>query len=131
VGGGYLVRTWRTWPVAVAVPTLYLWFADRVAIGLGVWTISETFTLGIDLFGLPMEEATFFLVTNLLVVQGLVLFEWVLHRYGRLVLDADAADPESTPLVDDVAADAGTPRNAAAPRRASARDGPPTADRGR
>jgi hypothetical protein len=93
VGGGYLVRQRREWPVAVAIPTLYLWFADRVAIGLGVWTISSTQTLGVDIIGLPLEEAAFFLVTNLLVVQGLVLFEWVMHRWGRLTLD-DATDPD-------------------------------------
>ncbi|MFB6305283.1 MAG: lycopene cyclase domain-containing protein [Haloferacaceae archaeon] len=78
VGGGHLARTWRRWGVAVAVPTLYLWFADRVAIGLGVWVISEEHTTGVELLGLPVEEATFFLVTNLLVVSGLVLFEWVI-----------------------------------------------------
>jgi hypothetical protein len=96
VGGGYLVRQRHEWTVAVAVPTLYLWFADRVAIGLGVWTISSTQTLGVYILGLPLEEATFFLVTNLLVVQGLVLFEWVMHRWGRLVLDAnEPLDPDS------------------------------------
>ncbi len=99
VGGGYLLRQRREWPVAVAIPTLYLWFADRVAIGLGVWTISETFTVGIDILGLPLEEATFFLVTNLLVVQGLVLFEWVMHRWGRLTLDDDAGGTDRTPVV--------------------------------
>ena len=95
VGGGYLVRARHEWPVAVAIPTLYLWFADRVAIGLGVWTISEEFTTGIDLLGLPVEEALFFLVTNLLVVQGLVLFEWVMHRWNRLTLADDAADTDA------------------------------------
>lgn len=95
VGGGYLTRTWREWPVAVAIPTLYLWFADRIAIGLGVWSISETQTLGIDLLGLPLEEAVFFLVTNLLVVQGLVLFEWVMHRWGRLTLDTPSVGTDS------------------------------------
>lgn len=78
VGGGYLARTWRTWSVAVAVPTLYLWFADRVAIGLGIWTLSGAHTTGLALLGLPVEEATFFLLTNLLVVSGIVLFEWVI-----------------------------------------------------
>jgi hypothetical protein len=96
VGGGYLVRRRHEWTVAVAVPTLYLWFADRVAIGLGVWTISNTQTLGVYILGLPLEEATFFLVTNLLVIQGLVLFEWVMHRWGRLTLDAnEPLDPDS------------------------------------
>jgi lycopene beta-cyclase len=64
----------RLWTVAVAVPTLYLWIADAVAIHLGVWHISEAHTLGPALGPLPLEEAVFFLVTNLLVVQGLILF---------------------------------------------------------
>ena len=58
----------------VAAPTLYLWIADRVAIGAGIWSISDEYTTGLHLIGLPIEEAAFFLVTNLLVVQGLILF---------------------------------------------------------
>lgn len=70
-------RIWaarRLFARAVAVPTLYLWLADWFAIRRGIWHISETFTTGLHLFGLPIEEALFFLVTNLLVVQGLLLF---------------------------------------------------------
>jgi lycopene cyclase domain-containing protein len=78
VGGGYLVRTWRRWAPAVGVPTLYLWFVDRLAIGRGVWTISKEFTTGLTVVGLPIEEAAFFLVTNMLLVYGLMLFEWVI-----------------------------------------------------
>lgn len=55
------------------IPTLYLSIADAVAIETGVWSISSRFTLGINLFGLPLEEATFFFVTNLLVVKGILL----------------------------------------------------------
>jgi lycopene beta-cyclase len=60
--------------VAIAVPTLYLWFADTVAIRLGIWEISRRYTLGPRPLGLPVEEAVFFLITNILVVQGLILF---------------------------------------------------------
>lgn len=63
-----------TWALGVAVPTVYLWVADRIAIGLGIWDISDTFSLDLDPLGLPIEEAVFFLVTNLLVVQGLMMF---------------------------------------------------------
>ncbi|HSJ32356.1 MAG TPA: lycopene cyclase domain-containing protein [Longimicrobiales bacterium] len=59
---------------AVAVPTVYLWIADRVAIGAGIWSISPRYTTGVHIAGLPLEEAAFFLVTNLLVVQGVQLF---------------------------------------------------------
>ncbi|MFB6193779.1 MAG: lycopene cyclase domain-containing protein [Halobaculum sp.] len=82
VGGAYLLRTWRVWLPAVAVPTLYLWAIDRIAIGLGIWTIAEPTKTGVEILGLPVEEATFFLFTNLLVVYGLVLFEWVIHRWN-------------------------------------------------
>lgn len=58
---------------AIGLPTLYLWVADATAIASGIWTISDAYTLGIALFGLPMEEATFFLLTNCLVVKGILL----------------------------------------------------------
>ena len=73
VGATQLWATKGTWFTGTLVPTLYLWIADRVAIGQGIWSISDVYTTGLDLFGLPIEEATFFLVTNLLVVQGLLL----------------------------------------------------------
>ncbi len=73
---GHKIWAWRR-PVfwGIAVPTVYLWVADGLAIGLGIWEISATYTLGPAVLGLPIEEATFFLLTNVLVVQGLVLFE--------------------------------------------------------
>ncbi len=66
--------------LAIFVPTLYLWLVDRIAIGLGIWVISETHTTGVMLLGLPIEEAVFFLVTNVFVVQGIVLYMWTLDR---------------------------------------------------
>jgi lycopene beta-cyclase len=72
--GREIAARMRAWAFAVGVPTLYLWIADAVAIRQGVWAISERYTLGPSLAGLPLEEAVFFLVTNLLVVQGLMLF---------------------------------------------------------
>jgi lycopene cyclase domain-containing protein len=58
----------------IVIPTVYLWVADRTAIDQGVWEISERYTLGLAPLGLPVEEATFFLLTNMLVVFGLILF---------------------------------------------------------
>jgi lycopene cyclase domain-containing protein len=71
----------RTLAVAVAVPTTYLWLIDLLALRNGIWTLAPTYTTGWTLFGLPVEEATFFLVTNLFVVQGLLLYDWVLERW--------------------------------------------------
>ncbi len=69
----------KIWPerkrlaLGIAVPTVYLWIADRVALGDGVWSISEQYSLGFDPFGLPIEEAVFFFVTNWMVVQGVAM----------------------------------------------------------
>ncbi len=62
------------WMVSIAVPTVYLWMADRIAIGAGIWYISDRYSLNFDPLGLPIEEALFFLVTNMMVVQGLMMF---------------------------------------------------------
>jgi lycopene cyclase domain-containing protein len=77
-GWTYLWTRRRVMALAVTGPTLYLWVADRVALELGVWVISPRFTTGLVPAGLPVEEAAFFLVTNLFVAQGLVLLEGVL-----------------------------------------------------
>lgn len=69
-----------TMAVTTAVPTVYLWVADAVAIGTGIWTISPSHTIGVSAFGLPLEEATFFLFTNLLVVQGILLLLFGSHK---------------------------------------------------
>lgn len=69
--------------VAVTAPTIYLWVVDRVAIGAGIWSISRRYTTGVHLLGLPIEEAIFFLLTNLLVAQGLLLFLLPLPRLAR------------------------------------------------
>lgn len=70
----------RTLALAVGIPTFYLWIGDATAIGAGIWTISPSVTLGINPFGLPVEEATFFLMTNLLVVKGILLLLYGSHE---------------------------------------------------
>ena len=72
-GGDWLLARWRLVTLAVLTPSLYLWLADRLAIGMNIWWISENFTTGIKPFGLPLEEAIFFLVTNVFLVFGLTL----------------------------------------------------------
>lgn len=60
--------------LAIGVPTLYLWVADAIAIRQEIWMISPEYTFGINPFGLPIEEATFFLITNVLSAVGVLLF---------------------------------------------------------
>lgn len=75
-GGDWLWRDRWLWLKAVSVPTLYLVWADRLAIGMGIWSISEEYTTGMMLGGLPIEEAIFFMVANILVVQGTLTY-WI------------------------------------------------------
>ncbi len=60
----------------IIVPlTLYLWVADSVAIHNQIWTFPENTISGVEILGiLPIEEALFFLMTNIMVAQGYVLF---------------------------------------------------------
>jgi len=66
--------------VTTALPTAYLWVADAVAIHSKIWTIAPEYTVGASVLGLPLEEALFFLFTNLLVVQGILLLLYGSHR---------------------------------------------------
>ena len=60
--------------IALLVVTLYLGLTDSLAIGAGTWTIAPGQSLNIFLGGvLPVEEFFFFLVTNTLIVFGMVL----------------------------------------------------------
>ncbi len=58
---------------ALIPATLYLCVADALAIRSGTWTIDPAQTTGIHAGALPLEEAIFFLMTNTLVVFGMVL----------------------------------------------------------
>jgi lycopene cyclase domain-containing protein len=54
--------------------TLYLAAADSLALGAGTWTINPRKTLNIHLPNkLPLEEGIFFLLTNTLLVFGMIL----------------------------------------------------------
>ncbi len=74
--GGHLIWARRRLVAVTIVPlSLYLWIADRVAIGQGIWDITDATRTGWEIVGLPVEEALFFVVTTLLVAQGLVMLE--------------------------------------------------------
>lgn len=60
----------------IAVPTVYLWIVDTLALQRGTWSISSGTKTGITLWpGLEIEEAVFFLLTNTLIVFGLIAFD--------------------------------------------------------
>jgi lycopene beta-cyclase len=55
------------------VPTIYLSFADSVALAQGIWRIAPERISQIYIGNVPVEECIFFLVTNLMIVQSIVL----------------------------------------------------------
>ena len=73
IGFRQLRRTWRLLLVGALVPTVYFSAADAVAIRAHIWTLNPGRIVGLHVGTLPIEEAIFFLVTNLMVVQGLLL----------------------------------------------------------
>ena len=67
--------------VAIAVPTLYLSIADGIAIANGVWRLHADRILGVRAGDLPIEEILFFLLTNAMVAQSVIL---VADRWKRV-----------------------------------------------
>jgi lycopene cyclase domain-containing protein len=74
-GADILWRHRRLLTLAIVPTTLFLSFADILAIGYwGIWTIDPQQSLNIFLAGiLPIEEFIFFLMTNTLLVFGVTL----------------------------------------------------------
>jgi lycopene cyclase domain-containing protein len=59
---------------ALFVPGMYLALMDIIALKHTTWSISPAQTTGILFFGiLPLEEAVFFLITNILLTFGMTL----------------------------------------------------------
>lgn len=74
ISGGSIRRQLRLVAATVAPCTAYLVGADALALSQGIWHIHSDRIIGIHLGNVPVEEALFFLLSNLMVVQGLVLF---------------------------------------------------------
>jgi lycopene cyclase domain-containing protein len=75
VGGEVFLANWRVWLFGSLVPALYLTAMDSIALGAGTWAIAPAQSLNVFLpLGVPLEEGLFFLVTNVLITQGLLLF---------------------------------------------------------
>ncbi|WP_181691388.1 lycopene cyclase domain-containing protein [Natronomonas sp. LN261] len=92
-GWPHLLRAWKAVAAGIGVPTVYLWAVDWYAITNGLWTLSDTYTVGIAPFGLPIEEALFFFITNAFIVQGLVLYLWLVDQWPTVAPDVRAAVP--------------------------------------
>ncbi|RBR25649.1 uncharacterized protein FIESC28_01612 [Fusarium coffeatum] len=64
---------WTNTLLPIALPTVYLWVVDTFALRRGTWSITSGTKYGVVLWdGLDIEEAVFFLLTNTLIVFGLI-----------------------------------------------------------
>lgn len=87
-GADLLWRDRRLASAAILGPAIYLSWADTLALGAGTWTINPEQSLHLLVAGvLPIEELVFFILTNTLVVFGMVL---ALSEEGRVRLVAFA-----------------------------------------
>ncbi len=73
LGGDLLWARRRILAAGVVAPTGYLWGLDWIGLHLHLWQLSAGRTTGLQLAGLPVEEALFFTLTDLLVIGGLLL----------------------------------------------------------
>lgn len=88
VGHAALRRRLRPLLAATLLPTAWLVASDAVALHQGIWAIHRDRILGVYLGNVPLEEAIFFLLTDLMVAQSLLLLEapelrWVVVRARR------------------------------------------------
>ena len=80
VAGSELWRRRRAISLAVAAATLYLAACDGFALGHGIWRVDSRRVLGLSLGPLPLEEALFYLVTNVMAAQGFVMLTGYLRE---------------------------------------------------
>ncbi|PIG87635.1 phytoene synthase [Aspergillus arachidicola] len=64
---------------SIMLPTLFLWTVDTISINQGTWTVEVPTKLGVQLWsGMDIEEVLFFLITNIMIVFGLVCIDYAI-----------------------------------------------------
>jgi lycopene beta-cyclase len=86
VGAKALIRARRPLLISIGAATLYLGLADMAAIHNNVWEINEDKTLGLNAGPFVFEEWLFFLITNIMIVQTVILVfdEGIQEKFWRL-----------------------------------------------
>ncbi|PYI09764.1 terpenoid synthase [Aspergillus sclerotiicarbonarius CBS 121057] len=87
---------WKPTMASVCLPTMYLWIADARAMGAGTWRIEPGTKVDYQCYGLDVEEAIFFLATNLMVVMGLVGCDYAFALEEYRSLSQPASDKGSS-----------------------------------
>ncbi|KAK6526735.1 hypothetical protein TWF281_009937 [Arthrobotrys megalospora] len=85
--------------VPIILPTVYLWFVDTLALKNGTWVINPEKSSGVKLWEyLDIEEALFFLVTNILITFGQLSFDHTLAVITGFPETFDFAIPSWPPF---------------------------------
>ncbi|KAL4891160.1 phytoene synthase [Aspergillus ambiguus] len=59
---------------SVMIPTVFLWVVDTVSLKSGTWVIADSTKLDIQPWtAMDLEEAIFFFITNVMIVNGLIV----------------------------------------------------------
>lgn len=71
IASSYIVKNWKKAVIAILLPSSYLCLVDHIALKEGVWIIQPNTSTGIMITNsLPLEEALFFFLTNVMIVLG-------------------------------------------------------------
>jgi lycopene cyclase domain-containing protein len=88
VGWRELWKERRALLAAVAIATIYLSAADGVAISQGIWTLHTARIIQLKVGVVPVEEIVFFLLTNSMVVQSVILVRAYGNRRSEITPEA-------------------------------------------
>ncbi|KAM3509179.1 hypothetical protein MY11210_006434 [Beauveria gryllotalpidicola] len=84
----------------ILLQTVYLWVVDTIALRRGTWVIQRDTKTGFHLWqNLEIEEALFFLVTNMMIVFGMIAFDnalAVLHAFPATFPTVTVLPPPTT-----------------------------------
>jgi lycopene beta-cyclase len=79
-GRKVLFAQWRTLTVSVALASIYLSVTDGIALSQHIWTLHGNRIVGVRIGDVPVEEIVFFVLTNCMVVQSILLVRAFLRR---------------------------------------------------
>lgn len=89
VSGSYVCKRFKVTLISVLVPSVYLCYVDLIALRARVWHINEATSLEIfPVDELPIEEITFFFMTNIIVGLGSHAFD-----KSKAVIDTYCREP--------------------------------------
>lgn len=100
IGGLFMMAlSWTSTIVPIALPTLYFWLVDEMALRRETWVIESGTKLGVTVWGsLEVEEAIFFLATNVLTIFGLSAFDKALAISDAFTDAFESAHDFPTPI---------------------------------